>query len=287
MMRILVTGSSGLVGRYVVDELARAHEVHLLDLQSPHRNDLVFHPIDLLDSEASRRAIAGYDVVVHLAGIPHPLNTPPERVFRTNTLTTFNLLEACALNNIHRCIFLSSESTLGFAFSTTRMAPEYVPIDERHPLRPQDPYGLSKLSCELLCQGYTRKTGMQTLCLRPPWIWVPEPKEIEVYRGLVRDYAAWYKNLWAYIHVADVAQAIRLCVESSSLPLHDAYFICADDNWTSVESRTLMQKFYPETAVFSDSFVGMGSLISNEKARKAFGFQPRFLSTDFLGALKA
>lgn len=281
-MRILVTGGSGLVGRYVADELALDHEVHLLDVQPPHRNDLVFHQIDLLDSEASRRTIKGYDVVVHLAGIPHPLNHPPEQVFRTNTLGTLNLLESCALNDIRRFIFLSSESTLGFAFSTTRIVPEYLPIDERHPLRPQDPYGLSKLTCELLCQGYTRKTGMQTLCLRPPWIWVPEAKEVELYRQLVRDYSQWFKNLWAYIHVADVAQAVRRCVESTSLPQHDAYFICADDNWTDVESPTLAEKFYPETTTLSRSFVGMASFISNEKARKAFGFQPGFLATDFI-----
>jgi UDP-glucose 4-epimerase len=286
-MRILVTGSSGLVGRYVADELARDHEVHLLDVQHPHRDDLVFHQIDLLDSKASRRTIKGYDVVVHLAGIPHPLNNPPEQVFRTNTVGTFNVLEACAQNEIRRCIFLSSESTLGFAFSSSRMVPEYVPIDESHPLRPQDPYGLSKLACELLCQGYTRKTGMQTLCLRPPWIWVPEPKEVELYRQLIRDYVSWSKNLWACIHVKDVAQAVRLCIESSSLPPQDVFFICADENWTGIESRTLVKQFYPETNLPTIGFKGMASLISNEKARKGFGFQPQFSPKDILGAIEA
>jgi nucleoside-diphosphate-sugar epimerase len=164
------------------------------------------------------------------------------------------------------------------------MVPDYLPIDERHPLRPQDPYGLSKLSCELLCQGYTRKTGMQTICLRPPWIWVPEPEEVELYRQLVRDSTQWSKNLWAYIHVMDVARAIRLCVESNSLPLHDVFFICADHNWTGIESRVLVKQFYPETTLLSEGFRGMASLINNEKARKSFGFQPKFSLKDILGA---
>lgn len=281
-MRILVTGSSGLVGRYVVDELARHHEVGMLDLQPPHRNDLSFHQTDLLDNEATNSGVKGYDVVVHLAGIPHPLNDPPERVFRTNTIGTFNVLEACALNGIRRCIFLSSESTLGFAFSTTRMIPEFLPIDEHHPLRPQDPYGLSKLSCELLCQGYTRKTGMQTLCLRPPWIWVPEPREMELYRRLVSEYAGWYKNLWAFIHVSDVVRAILQCAESKTLPPHDSFFICADENWTGMESRDLVRQFFPETSDVSVELKGRSSLISNKKAREAFGFQPEFSSPDFI-----
>lgn len=273
-MKILVTGGSGLVGRYVVDELVKSHSVENLDLIAPHRSDLPFHNIDLLDFEAVLSAVKGFDIVVHLAGIPHPLNEPAEKVFRTNTMGTFNVLEACAVNGIQRLIFMSSESTLGFAFSAARMWPEYIPITESHPTRPQDPYGLSKVACELLCQGYSRKTGMQTHCLRPPWIWVPEPKEIELYKQLVKEYPRWYKNLWAYIHVFDVAQAVRLCVESKELPRHDAYFVCADDNWTGIESRKLLAEFYPETTQVAPDFSGTQSFISNLKAKTALGFKP-------------
>jgi UDP-glucose 4-epimerase len=281
-MKILVTGGSGLVGRYVVDELSSSHQVEILDIKKPVRGDLPYHEVDLLDEASVRRRVREFDVVVHLAGIPHPLNDPPERVFRTNALGTFNLLEACAANGIRRLIFISSESVLGFAFSTTRMWPEYLQIDERHPQRPQDPYGLSKVTCEGLCNGFSRRTGMQTICLRPPWIWVPEPNEIKMYKQLRSEYQKWSKNLWAYIHVFDVARAVRQCAESTDLPVHDAFFICAPETWTEVESRPLAAEYFPETKTISPSLSGNFSFISTEKAKKAFGFSPAYTWRDII-----
>jgi UDP-glucose 4-epimerase len=281
-MKILVTGGSGLIGRHVVEELKLTHSVEILDLKKPDHTLIPYHSIDLLDEHATREHVRGCDVVVHLAGIPHPLNDPPEKVFRTNTQSTYNLLEACAANEVRRVVFVSSESVLGFAFSTTRMWPDFLPLDETHPLRPQDPYGLSKVTCELICSGFSRRTGMQTICLRPPWVWVPEPQEVIFYRQLRAEYPKWYKNLWAYIHVFDVAKAVRQCVESSDLPVHDSYFICSPETWVDVESRKLVAQYFPETSKIADSFAGRASLISCEKAKKAFGFSALYSWRDIL-----
>jgi UDP-glucose 4-epimerase len=281
-MKILVTGGSGLVGGYVVEELKLTHFVEILDLKKPEHSLLPFHQVDLLDEHETGKHVKGFDVVIHLAGIPHPLNDPPEKVFRTNTQSTYNLLEACAANGVRRVVFISSESVLGFAFSTARMWPEFLPIDERHAMRPQDPYGLSKVTCELLCAGFSRRTGIQTLCLRPPWVWAPIPTEIAFYRQLRTEYPQWYKNLWAYIHAFDVAKAVRQCIETPGLPLHDSYFICFPETWVDVDSRKLAAEYFPETTQFAESFTGRSSLISCEKARKAFGFSPRYSWRDII-----
>jgi nucleoside-diphosphate-sugar epimerase len=283
-MRVLVTGGSGLVGKYVADDLAQSHSVEILDLKRPQRTDLPFHRIDLLDYSSTELSVKDYDVIVHLAGIPHPLNDPAEEIFRTNTVGTFNLLEACRVNGIRRVIFLSSESTLGLAFSSSRMWPEYVPIDEEHPLRPEDPYGLSKVVGELLCESFSQRSGMQTICLRPPWIWVPERAEIEQYRQLIAQHPKWSKNLWAYIHVRDVAQAVRRCLESPGLPAHDRYFISAADTWTEVDSRKLLADYFPETKRIAPGFSGSASFINFEKARRTFGFCPRYTWRDIVTA---
>ncbi len=282
-MRVLVTGGSGLVGRYIVDVLAKFIEVEVLDLKPLHRRDIPFLNIDVLDFRRLVPNIKGFDAVVHLAGIPHPLNNPPERVFRVNTMGTFNVLEACALNRIKRFIFMSSESTLGFAFSSQRMWPDYFPVDERHPLRPQDPYGLSKVCGEEMCVSYTRRTGMHTTCLRAPWIWVPEPKEKEIYRKLVADYGSWSKNLWAYVHVLDVAQSVELALRHPYEERHGVYFICADENWTAEESRSLIARYYPETKKIAPTLTGRASLISNALARNELGFAPKYSVRDILG----
>ncbi len=285
-MKVLVTGGSGLVGRFIVDELAKHHEVEVLDLVPPHRPDLKFHRCDILNSDILNPAIlspAGpFDAVIHLAGIPHPLNHPPEVVFRTNAVGTFHMLDASARAGIRKFVFMSSESALGFAFSTTRLWPEYMPIDEQHPTRPQDAYGQSKLTGELLCAGYSAKTGMQTICLRAPWIWCPVKSEVVMYRGLVNEYEKWYKNLWAWIHVSDVVRAILNALEMTPATAHDVMFICAEENWTGRETRELLAEFYPETTKVSKDLSGAVSLISSLKARTLLKFFPQHRVSDIL-----
>ncbi len=281
-MKILVTGGSGLVGRYVVDELAASHIVDVLDIKTPHRSDLRHFTVDVLDLPELTKIVHGYDAVVHLAGIPHPLNNPPEEVFRVNALGTFNVLEACARGGIPKLVFMSSESTLGFAFSKTRLAPLYLPINEEHVLRPQDPYGLSKVTGELLCRGYSDRFGMETVCLRAPWIWVPEDKERVMYRQLIDEYADWYKNLWAFIHVNDVAQAVKLALTTKLELKHEYFLVSADENWTGKESRQLAREFYPETIDLKPDFKNKMSFISTLKAKTLLRFIPQRNVADVL-----
>ena len=281
-MHILITGGSGLVGRYLVDELAKDNTVDILDVKTPHRPELKHIRADVLDLPALKKTVSAYDAVVHLAGIPHPLNNPADEVFRVNSIGTFNMLEACAVNGIKKFVLMSSESTLGFAFSLTRMVPLYLPIDEHHPLRPQDPYGLSKVACELLCEGYSRRYGMNTVCLRAPWIWVPEEKEQNFYRQLILEYPIWHKNLWAFIHVIDVAHAVTKALKVQINNVHESFFITADHNWTGRNSRELAAQFYPEVNDYRRAFEGAASFITSDKAKTILHFSPRMSVQDIL-----
>lgn len=281
MKKILVTGGSGLVGKYIVDALLRRnHTVGIADLVRPNDDRAHFHAVDVLDLSALTSAMSGYDAVVHAAGIPHPLNDPAERVFHVNVNGTFNVLEAAARSGIGKVVFTSSESTLGFAFMSERMTPDYIPIDERHPLRPQDPYGLSKVIGEQICRTYSARYGIRTVCLREPWIWVPEPEPVAFYRTLVSGYRQWDKNLWTYVHVFDVAEAHCLAVEKDLPQLHDVFFITAKENWTGLPSRELLEQFYPGIPVYDKEFSGPDAIISHAKAARLLGYAPRFSSAD-------
>ncbi len=281
-MKILVTGGSGLVGKYIVDDLVQHnHTVGVLDLKRP-KQKVKFHNVDVLDLKKVVKAMHGYDAVIHMAGIPHPLNDPAEKVFFLNVNGTFNVLEAAAKNNIKKVVFTSSESTLGFAFMEHRMVPEYAPIDELHPLRPQDPYGLSKVIGEQICRTYSARYGIRTICLREPWIWVPEGSERELYRQLVAKHQNWYKNLWAFVHVYDVARAHRLAVESVLPSLHEIFFIVARDNWTGLDSRSLLQTFFPEVKNIAPDFTGTASILSHRKAKTLLKFEPQHTAHDIL-----
>lgn len=281
-MNILVTGGSGKVGKYVVESLLTDHRVSILDTVNPAGPHLEFNRADVLSLSSIAPKMDGFDVVVHLAGIPHPLDHPGDKVFQVNTIGTFNVLEASAAAGVRTVIFMSSESTLGFAFARNRMSPIYVPIDEDHPLRPQDAYGMSKVSGEMLCAGYSRTYGMRTIALRAPWIWVPEEEDVSFYRTLVSGYENWSQNLWAYIHVSDVCRAIKAALDPERTAGHDVFFIAAEDQWTDHPTRELLAQFYPDTPIPAGSFAGRESLLSTLKARSILGFVPQFTRDDLI-----
>ncbi len=276
-MKILVTGGSGTVGKYIVDELLQHnYSVGVLDLLPPKKSSVKFHKVDVLQLADVLSAVKGYDAIIHSAGIPHPLEDSAERIFRVNVNGTFNILEAAAQNGISKVVFTSSESTLGFAFMTNKMSPEYIPIDELHPTCPQDTYGLSKVMCEQMLRSYSAKYGMRTIALREPWIWVPEETMIPFYKKLVLEYEQWRKNLWTYVHAYDVARAHRLAIEKNLENLHEEFFIAAKENWTGINSKELLEKFYPDTKNFNAEFSGADAIISYNKAKRLLGYEPHY-----------
>jgi len=283
-MKILVTGGNGLTGRYIVDRLAQEHLVEVLDHRPLERPGILTHQGDVLDLGALKSLTADCGAVVHLAAIPHPLENPPEEVFHTNTMGTFNVLEAASHSGVPRLVFMSSESVLGVAFSNGLVKPEYLPVDEHHPLRPVDPYGISKLLGESLCESYSRRGRLTTVCLRPPWIWVPEEREILRYRELIDAPHSWAQTLWAYVHVFDVAEAVANAV-TREFPAGfcGSCFLSAAHNWTGLATRELAERFYPRARLTDPARQGPYSLLASHEAEKIIGFRPRYSYRDLLG----
>jgi nucleoside-diphosphate-sugar epimerase len=136
-MKVAVTGGLGRLGRYVVRELA-AHSVRVLDIGSPSQCDVV----DLRDLNALQSALRGVEVVVHLGGIDRSVATDDAATMQVNAMGTWKLFEASFRVGVRRVIHTSSSSVLGLDHSNPIMPPCYLPIDEAHPLRPTDAYGL-------------------------------------------------------------------------------------------------------------------------------------------------
>src|SRR5581483_6758968 len=152
----------------------------------------------------------------------------------------FNVLEAAAQLGIRRVVLASSMSVLGYPFYYRYFAPEYVPIDEGHPLKPQDPDALSKVVGEVMGQAFARRADVSIVSLRFAWIHTPETFKQQIVPFWNNPGGEAAANLWGYIDARDAAQACRRALETS-LTGHEAFFIAAPNTFMKTPPADLMR----------------------------------------------
>lgn len=160
--KVLVTGADGFIGRALVKRLRESGaEVAGLDLKQADICDLN----SLLKFRPGRK----FDLVYHLASISYVPRAwqDPQATYKTNLLGTLNVLEFCRVRKTPKLVFMSS-----YVYGR----PKYLPIDERHPVSPANPYAWSKYLGEKLCEAYVRDFGLECVVLRPFNIYGPGQK---------------------------------------------------------------------------------------------------------------
>src|SRR6185437_7079965 len=185
---------------------------------------------------------------------------------------TFNVVDAAARAGVRRVVLASTDSALGFVFRSRDFLPDYLPIDEEHPLRPQDPYGLSKLVGEEIARCYTRSSGLETVRVRICRVVFPE--EIDLNRRLADDPSILANGLWVYVDARDAARSFRLAAEQPGLD-DESIFAVAPDCYAREETARLLERFYPGLLLWADRVPDHRALISGAKAERLLGFVPR------------
>ncbi len=166
-MRILVTGSSGFVGRYVIDELkAAGHEPVRADNRKAQEPSAEPEYVgDLRDPAFSKDIITREkpDGCIHLAGIAFvPMGwSDPSLVFSVNVQATLSLLEAFReIRPDARVLVVSSAEVYG------REIRKEV-LHEQDELRPENLYAVSKMAADLSALLYARQYDMSVMTARP------------------------------------------------------------------------------------------------------------------------
>ena len=171
-MNILIIGGAGYIGSHVAREfLDRGHKVTVFDNLSSGLRENLFPEATFIHGTIMDypgllsvcRAGAGgkaFDAVVHLAAFKAVGESmeKPEKYSLNNLNGTVHILNAMSESGIKYMVFSSSAAVYG--------SPEYLPIDEKHPLNPESYYGFTKLEIERIMEWYDKIRGMRFARLR-------------------------------------------------------------------------------------------------------------------------
>jgi UDP-glucose 4-epimerase len=167
--RVTICGGCGFLGAHLARALAlRGHTVRALcrtgaasDIARDEHGSVEFVIGDCANPNDVRRAIDGAETVVNLIGttVPESANRSPHFDVETNILPALTVLERCAVSGVKHIVLPSSGGTV-------YGIPQYLPIDEDHPLQPISAYGIQKLALEHYYRLYHRLYGLEATILR-------------------------------------------------------------------------------------------------------------------------
>jgi UDP-glucose 4-epimerase len=195
-------------------------------------------------------------------------------------LGTYYLLDALVRAGVRRLVAASSLCVLGAAFriSDRRFEIDTLPIDETHPLRPEDSYSVSKVANEEMYAAYARAYGLQVAAIRPPVVlydtvpasWAnrfhdepapPGPGGIDA-------------NLLMYVDGRDLAEAFLRASQAPGLDGFEAFYVATGRLAASSPKRWL-QQHRPDLDHFTDALGDDDDLLRIDKARRLLGYVPR------------
>ncbi|MGS0763273.1 NAD-dependent epimerase/dehydratase family protein [Syntrophomonas curvata] len=286
-MKTIVTGGAGFIGSHLVDALLdKGEEVHVVDDLSTGRQGNLnpaasLHKLDICDPGLSELTYSIQpEVVFHLAAqvsVPRSMDNPYEDT-RVNVLGTVNLLEACVQAGVKRVIFSSSAAVYGM--------PQYLPVDEEHPLITISTYGTSKVTAEKYLQLYNRLYGLEYVILRYANVFGPR-QDADGEGGVVSIFAQAMRNRLPlkiygdgeqtrdFIYVKDIVRA-----NLAALPCSSAITVnISTEKATSVNQlANIVNKIGNFSSSIKHEPVRTGdirdSILCNNRAKKELHWEP-------------
>jgi nucleoside-diphosphate-sugar epimerase len=266
-MKILVTGSAGVLGGKVAKGLVDKYELRTVDIL-PADSPGEFVQVDLMNYAQVRAVVEGCDIVVHCAAI-HPWKQyTDEQYIDNNVKAAYQVFKACAEIGVQKLVFTSSIAAVGYNFAI-----EEMPVMEDQTPRTTDLYSLTKTLCEETIRMFNRRSGLNAICLRPT-NFVPR-EGLELGRALLS---------CGFTHPDDVASAHLRAVETKVTGIEYCFiaprvpYTPDDIKRSQTEPSAVIEQYYPGvTAWFAERGIKigqLGTLYSTEKAKNFLGWQP-------------
>jgi len=228
-VRVLVTGGAGFIASHVSDRLLdRGFDVAIVDNLATGKRENIpagarFHEVDVRDARLAEVFEAERpDIVIHHAAQMDVRKsvTDPRYDADVNLLGTLNLLECCRVHGTRKVVYAG---TGGAMFGEAA----YLPVDEKHPVQPISPYGVSKHTVEHYLYAYRANFGLDYTVLRYPNVYGPR-QDPHGEAGVVAIFSLQMLNgetprifgdgtkTRDYCYVGDIVEANMLAIERGS-----------------------------------------------------------------------
>ncbi|WP_207477759.1 NAD-dependent epimerase/dehydratase family protein [Arenibaculum pallidiluteum] len=302
-MRVLVTGSSGWLGRRLVPRLREAgHEVVGLDPVPGATTALVG---SVADRAFVAAAIArhGIEAVVHSGALHKPDIERRGRAdfLAVNVQGTFNLLEEALAQGVRAFVFTSTTSVMiSRAIRAGRAggAAEAAWLTEEAPAEPRNIYGVTKLAAEHLCRLYHEQSGLPVVVLRTARFF---PEADDMAHAIVQSDANTKANelLFRRLTVEDAAEAHLMALDRASQIGFDVFIVSAMPPFSRGDCAALIQdapavvaRYFPDyPAAYArlgwTMFQSIDRVYDPSRAARRLGFVCRTGFREMLDALKA
>jgi UDP-glucose 4-epimerase len=289
-MKILVTGGAGFIGSHVSDSfIAAGHEVHIVDDLSGGRVENIpdqarFHQMDIRSADMrSLCAEHAFDVLCHHAAQMDVRRSVADPSFDAdvNILGFISLMEAAREHGLKKVLFAS---TGGAIYGE----PEYVPQDERHPVQPVSPYGITKLATEKYLHFYKTAYGIDYVALRYGNVYGPrqnphgEAGVVAIFTLRMLGSEPVYVNgagtqTRDYVFVGDVVRANLAALDyAGSGVFNIGTGVETDVNHLFREIKRLTGSDVPEKHVQAKPGEQLRSVLSYQAASEALNWKPDY-----------
>ena len=296
-MRVLLTGSSGWLGRFLAPRLRQAgHGVVGLDVVSGEATDIVG---SVADRSVVDRAFTdhGIEAVIHAGALHKPdiARFAPQAFVDVNVTGTLNLLQAAVTARHDRFIFTSTTSLMISQAIRDDEGAHAVWLDESAgPLEPRNIYGITKLAAEGLCRLFNKDHGLNCAVLRTSRFF---PEDDDTIRDIHGENLKATELLYRRLTVEDAADAHVVALERASgfevfVISAPTPFARSDVAALKVDAAAVIARHFPDApALFAQRGwrlpKSIGRIYDPAKAERLLGFRA---TTDFaavLGALRS
>lgn len=268
--RVVVTGGSGRLGQQVVGHLVnQGLDVLSLDRVPPRVTRCPSWIADLTRAGDVYQAVRNAAAVIHLAAWQAPNLAPDSETFTNNVSATYNVLKAASDSGIGRVVLASSLAAFGYLYAPDIEAPEYLPLDESHPSRPRDPYGLSKVVGEQVAESFVRRGALSIVSLRFPG--VNFDPTFATFPNRWRDPERRARGFWTYIDARDAAAACHQAL-TASITGHVVLNVAAPDNGMEQPTIDLIGQYLPRVPEIRGVREGNWSGMDSSAAKQVLGF---------------